>query len=438
MRKLVAVIRREFVERVRSRAFVISTILGPVLMGVMIGLPLYLTGRETMVRRIVVLDGASGTFGERTQKALNEARVGSGGGARERYAVQVLRVAGRIQAVRDSLIRTMGLPKGPASGPDGLLILTDEALGSGTLTYLGSNVSSLTDMETLEATLQGAVLAERLSRAKVDSVVLQNVAAPIRLEKAKVTNGRVSAEGAESSFFLSYTVSLVLYFALVVYGVQVMSSTLEEKTNRIVEVLSSSLTPSQLMFGKVIGVGAVGLFQLTIWAAAALYLTMNLPAILGSIHVASEVPTAASLPAVGTDLVLVSLVFFLLGFFLYAGLYAAIGAMCSSHQDTQQANAPVTMLIVVSFIVSLFPILNEPQGTLARVLTFVPFAAPFAVPLRYSIAPLSAPDLLFSVLCTVFGAMGSIWVAARIYRVGILSYGKRPTFREVARWIARG
>ena len=436
MRKLLAVIRREFIERVRTRAFLLSTLLGPVFISLTLFLPLYLSGRETAPKRIVILDGTSGGLGARVDSALRAAHYGTDEAPRSKYEVEWVRTT-RVDEVQDSLVRSIGLARSRQPHPDGVVVLTDQGLDSGSLRYLGSNVGSPTDMDALQGSLQAAVLAERLSRANLDPEVVRRASSPIRLEKSKVTAGRLTGESGEASFFLAYVMTFVLYFALLIYGIQVMSSILEEKTSRVVEVLAASLTPFQLMLGKIVGVGAVGLFQLTLWAAAAFYLTANLGPILGLMHVSPDVAANAPVPSIGVDLLLVFLTFFVLGFFLYAGLYAAVGAMCSSYQDTQQANMPVTMGIVAGFM-CMFPILNEPDGSLARVLTMVPFVAPFATPLRYSITPLPLGELLLSMLLTGLGVLGVAWLASRVYRIGILAYGKRPSLRELARWIATG
>jgi ABC-2 type transport system permease protein len=219
---------------------------------------------------------------------------------------------------------------------------------------------------------------------------------------------------------------------LLLYGIQVMTAVIEEKSNRIVEVLVSSLTPFQLLLGKVIGVGAVGLVQLGIWGGAGFYVTTVLGGRSG--EPAAGGAAQFSLPQISMDLVVVVLLFFILGFFLYAALYAAIGAMCNSQQEAQQANTPVTMIIALGMI-SMFALINEPSGTLARVLSFVPLFAPIVVPVRFAIAPLPAVEVALSVLCMVAGILFVIWVAARIYRVGILSYGKKPSLGELWRWI---
>ena len=434
MRKVFAVIRREFETRVRTRAFVISTVLGPLFMGVLIFLPAYLANKETGAKPIVVVDAATGTFGDRVVAALQDSRIGPSTTGRPRYAVERVAADGRAQLVSDSLTALIGLARGPAGAPAGFVVLTDDALATGTVAYFGSNVGSLSDMESLRSTLRPVIQTERLVREQVDTAVVRRATAPIELQTSKITEGRVTGESGTSSFILAYVMSFILYISLLLYGIQVMSSVLEEKTSRIMEVLSSSLSPFQLMLGKVVGVGSVGLFQLGIWAAAALYLTANLVPVLRVLHLPAEAAADISVPNIPPALLVIFLTFFLLGFMLYASLYAAVGAMCSTQQDTQQAQQPVMIGIVAGFM-CMFPVLNDPSGSLARTLSLIPFVAPFVTPLRYSIAPLPPSQLLMSMAATLAGVLAIIWFASRIYRVGILAYGKRPTFKELWGWI---
>jgi ABC-2 type transport system permease protein len=213
-----------------------------------------------------------------------------------------------------------------------------------------------------------------------------------------------------------------------------MSSVLEEKTSRIVEVLASSVTPFQLMLGKVVGVASVGLFQLAIWALAGLYLIANVAPILAVLHMSSDAAKGVQLPTVTLPLLLVFLLFFVLGFFLFASLYAAVGAMCNSQQDANQTQHPVTIGIVLG-LMTMFPLMNDPNSTLARALSLIPFTAPFATPIRYSVSPLPLLELLLSVVATVCGVLLTCWMASRIYRIGILAYGKRPGLAELWRWV---
>ena len=309
MRKLWAVIRREFQARVQTRAFVISTILGPLLMGFMFVLPVLLASRETQAKHIVVVDAASGQFGLKLERALAEARRGTGPGAMVRYLVTRVPAAGRLSQVRDSLIRVTGLARDTVQRTDGLLIATDEALETGKIRYLGANVGSPSEMGQLGNIVEQQLLTERLERKGVDPVLVQEAQGHVDLMTSKITEGRETGESGEASFALAYVMSFLLYFSLLIYGIQVMTSVIEEKTNRIMEVLASSLTPFQLMTGKVIGVGAVGLLQLGIWVGTAMFLSTNALMITGWFNMPPEAAAQMPLPAISPDLLLVFLAF---------------------------------------------------------------------------------------------------------------------------------
>jgi ABC-2 type transport system permease protein len=438
MRKVFAVVRREFLTRVHTRAFVIGTVLGPLLMGFMFVLPILLSRRETAPKQIVVLDAARGDFGRVTAERLRAEMRDTVARTRPRYRVTHLAVdPGSLAPVRDSLVALTGRTEAGAPSLDGILILDDTTLVSGRIRYLGVNVGSPADMGALRRALDPLVKSARLTESGVDPVVVMGALRPIDFETLKVSEGRVTGESGEASFLLAYVMSFMLYFALLLYGIQVMSSVVEEKTSRIMEVLVSSLSPFQMLLGKVIGVGAVALLQLAIWAGTAMVLTTfggRIASLMGASPAAvADLP----LPAVSPDMLAVFLVFFSLGFLFFSALYAAIGSMCSTVQETQQSHTPVTILIAAGLI-TMFGLLSEPAGTLARTLSLVPFLAPFVTPVRYSFAPLGWTELLASAAAMVLGILAVIWVAARIYRVGILSYGKKATLPDVVRWVREG
>ena len=436
MNKILAVIRREFIERVRTRAFLLGTFLLPLMIGVFGYLPQLLIKRDVSTRGLVVIDAADGSATDRVVEALRAARIGEGDLSRPRFSITVLPAAGRTAELRDSIVRTIGLREGPAGAPDGLLIITEGSVEEGKVTYLGSNVTSIRDMNALERILGPVLREERLHRVNADSAVLRAAELRLKLDATKVTEGKPTGQSAEAAFWLAYIVNLVMYVTLLLYGMQVMTAVVEEKSNRIVEVLISSLTPFQLLLGKVIGVGAVGLVQLGIWGATGFYLTSMLGSrTAGMEGVAADGGAQAfAMPQVSVELVLVILLFFLLGFFLYSALYAAIGSMCTTTQEAQQANTPVTMMIAVGMI-SMFGLINEPSGTLARVLTFIPFFTPIVMPVRYAIAPMGMWEVLLAAFDVVLGLLAVTWLAGRIYRVGILSYGKKPSFKELWGWV---
>ncbi|HQR18648.1 MAG TPA: ABC transporter permease [Gemmatimonadales bacterium] len=437
MHKLFAVIRREFMVRVHTRAFVISTILGPVLMGFLFVFPMLLESRDRAPKRVVVLDAASGEFGVRVTDALAAARRGDGPDAAPRY--EVLRVQSGVGNLGplDSLIALTGAKREVPGAIVGLVLVTDSVIDTGRLHYFGSNVGSLSEMGDLQRTIRQVVIAERLGREGVDPSVLARATAPVSLETSRVSNGQLSGESGESSFILAYVMSFLLYIALLLYGTQVMGSVVEEKSNRIMEVLVSSLSPFELMFGKVVGVGSVALLQLGIWTGSAKLLTSQRAAIAGLFGASPSEAVSMPIPAISGTLLAVYLTFFVLGFFLYSAAYAAVAATVSTQQEAQQAAMPVSLCIVAGLML-MFGLLDEPNGTLARTMSMIPLFAPFVTPVRYSLSPLPLSEVLASAGVTALGVVAVAWVAGRIYRVGILMYGKRASIAEIFRWIRTG
>ena len=434
MRKIWAIIRREVVERVRTRTFILSTLLFPLLMGVLVVLPGFLISRSLGTKAIALVDATSDDLGQQIETAMQAARIGKGPDAIPKYSVQRFRAEGRADQVRDSLVPFTGLSRKSAGGWSGILVVSDSTIPTGRAAYYGVNVASFDDMRELEQTMRPIVIAKRLRGLGVDLATVMKSVQGIDLSTTKVSSGRLTGESGASTFVLAYAMGFILYFALLIFGSQVMTSIIEEKTSRIVEVLASSLTPFQMMLGKVTGVGIVALIQLGIWAGIAAYLGSHQGQIMQAFGVEDGGGRLFSLPAMPIDLMVVFFLFFSLGFLLYAAAYAAVGAMCSTVQDAQQMQMPVMLFVLAGFL-SNFALMRDPNSSLAQVLTFVPMLTPFVVPLRYSISPLAPLELLASVAVTVLGMLLIIWVASRIYRVGILSYGKKATLRDMVRWI---
>jgi len=415
------VIRREFLERVRTRWFLISTVLGPLFMAAVLVLPVVVSTTGVRERSIAVLDLTTSGFGGRLTRELNRAQP--------IRALRVPATAAELATVADSLATVVG-----HKALDGFLIVSDEALQDGRAEYRGANVSSLRDMQILSKYLDESIFAERLTLAGVDAEAVRQARLEIHLRTAKVTGAKGAAESGEGSFILAYATWFVLYIAIVVYGVSVLGSVVEEKTSRVIEVLVSSMRPFQLLAGKIIGVGGVGLLQLLIWGLCGGLLINRQRQILGLLGVTPEVGNALTFPHISFVTGLVLVTYFLLGYFLYAAMFAAVAAMSSTEAEARQAQMPVVMLLVVPSILVL-GILNDPSGSLAVALGLIPFFSPIAMPVRWAAAPIPGREVFLSLGVLASTLVGVTWVASRIYRVGILMYGKRPSLREVFRWV---
>ena len=420
MDKVWAVVRREFVERVRSRWFLISTVLGPVFMIVVTVLPALLAGSGGGVRHIALLDEGSGTLADRLITQLetgNQYRVDRVTTTESGAPAAVAELTGRVQA----------------NAIDGFLVITSATLESGTMEYRGRNVSSIRDMAVLQSVARQAVMMERLTKRGVDPAIVQESQARISLSTLRITKRGTTGETSEAAFFLAYIIGFVMYMAIFLYSVNVMRSVLEEKQTRIIEVLVSSLRPFQLLLGKVVGVGAVGLVQMGVWGTAAAALIRYRSVVFGWFKVPAQQAAAIQLPAIGSGLVMLVLGYFLLGYLLYSAAFAVVGASVSTDAEAQQAQMPVVMLLIPGILV--FPaVLNDPAGSLSHVMGLVPFWSPIIMPIRAAASDVPPMELTASLAILAVTVVAVVWVAARIYRVGILMYGKRPGLGELVRW----
>jgi ABC-2 type transport system permease protein len=420
VRKVWAVIRREFVERVRSKWFLVSTVLGPLFIVGVTVLPGLLMSRSGRVNHVVLVDEGAGAFAQRLETLLEGSH---------RYSVDLMTAApGRLGALVDSLVGAVR-----AETIDGVLAVTPATVDSGVAQYEGRNVSSLADMEVMRGVLRQAVVTQRLTRLGMDPTVVQEAQRGIDLRTVRITKHGATGDSGMVTFFLGYGVGIVLYMIILIYGINVMRSVLEEKQTRIIEVLVSSLRPFQLMLGKIIGVGGVGLFQFGIWGLTGYLVVHFRTQLLGALHVSASQVDAITFPHIGGTLLLVIAAYFMLGYLLYSALFAVVGASVTADSEAQQAQQPVMMLLVFSLIVS-FAALNDPGGQLAILTSMIPFSSPIIMPVRVATSDVPASQLALSLAIAGGTVALVVWLAARVYRIGILMYGKRPNLQELWRW----
>ncbi|MDT8370243.1 MAG: ABC transporter permease [Longimicrobiales bacterium] len=405
-----AIVKREYLQRVRSRWFVIATIAGPILFGGIAVLPIVLSDAPTS-DRLVVIDRTGELAG-----AMAPALTGIG--------YQVERVdadadlADFIQAVHDEEVF-------------GVLVLDSATLRRGAARLVvGSAISPMREVALRQIVGQGAI-ATRLRDEGPELLALLGGGV---LEVDRLDRG---TEVESADFALAYFGAFLLYITLLFYAVAVMRSVLEEKTSRVIEIIISSVRPIELMLGKIVGVGAVGLTQLGIWAVSLVVLAkLGLPRLTAArpeLEILGELGSVV--PGVGH--LALFLAFFLGGYFLYSGLYAAVGAMTNSDQEAQQAQAPLVVLMVVPAVI-LPGVIQNPDSVLSLWTSQVPFFAPvlmFARAVSGAASPLEIGASLVGIGLTTVGVA---WVGGRIYRVGILMTGKRPSLREVWRWVRVG
>ena len=380
-------------------------------MSAMIVVPAYFASQGSRdAREVAVVDG-TGVLYERLAPQLAE---GGWDVREERWRVNV--VTELREAADNNLL-------------GGFLLLDELTLETGEAILYTKDRPSAIRQVTLRSTISRAALEYQLEQQGVDADAMLS-GGELRIEM-------LSEEGADiedPEFVVAYIGAFLLYMVIMLYAVAVMRATLEEKTNRIVEVIISSMKPWHLMLGKILGVGAVSMTQMGIWLlSGVLMFTMGLPMLISARpEMASMAEVIEFLPGFGLLALFVG--YFVFGFFMYSALYAAVGAMCNSDEEAQQAQWPIMMLLIIP-IVMVTNVIENPSSTMAITLSLVPLFSPILMWGRVAGGGVPAWQIGLSFVLMLFAIFAIAWVAGRIYKVGILMAGKRPTLPELLRWI---
>ena len=408
--------KREFVERVRSRWFIVMTLLWPVLMIGMIVVPALLGGKGTAGAKVSIVD-KSGKLGESMKSMLDAPRpVGL------EWNTSLVAPDSSERTLRDQI---------HSHDINGYVMIPANALDGGSIVYSGDNASNQTVQLQLQATITMLVFQRRAERAGINPMLLPALFAPVDV-KAKHTTGEEEGRSGVMVFIVGYMLAFLIYIAITLYGITVMRSIVTEKSNKVIELLVAATKPRSLMAGKIAGVGAAGLAQIAIWVVLGAMAIANKDTILGWFGAGDA--KGIDLPTLTIAQIAVTLAAFVLGFLFYSAMYAAVGAMVSSEQDTQQAQMPITFLLVIG-IISMQAVINDPRSSSTELLTMVPFWSPMLMPLRYFLGGASTGEVALSLGILAASTLLVSRAAAKIYRVGILMYGKRPSLREVIRWL---
>jgi ABC-2 type transport system permease protein len=435
MKKFLAVVKREYVQRVRTKFFVIATVLFPLLTFGFTVLPALMFGIKTGgPTRLAILD-QTGKMYERVATEINrdEARAPAESaapagafGAKDRsrqaaamvkgsYLVERIDPDGQsIGEVRTSLNRRVSNRE-----LDGYLILPANLLADGQAEFHARNTADLITKEQLERAISQAVRSQRLIENGIDEKKLDQFSKPVHF---KATSASGEESKGEAGFFMVFGVGMLIYMSVLLYGQLVLGAVIEEKETRIAEILFSSMRTFPLMIGKLIGVWLVALTQLGIWGLTFLVLS------------AWSAGSSFTIPAVPRAWFAYFAIFFLMGFFIYATVYAVVGSMVTTTQEGGQLALPVVLLLVTALLVS-FNIIRSPNSSLAFWASMFPFFSPITMLVRIVTETPPWWQILLSLGIGFATATGLIWLASRIYRVGMLMYGKKATIPEVVRWV---
>jgi ABC-2 type transport system permease protein len=418
--KILIILRREYLTRVRTKAFIISTILAPVFILALIGIPILLSFLETDRPNRIGIQDETGVLVTRF------------------IEIDSTRYLSLADEPVDTL-RAMVLD----GRLDGFLVLNETHVSADSeIEFLSGGKGGLSLMSDIRNDIRNVIRDERLDRANVSDTVKE-----IMADRPSVVSRKITETGDETTdtlgmFIVGYVMCFIIYGAMFGYGAIIMRSVIEEKTSRIIEVITSSARPFELLMGKVLGVGAVGLTQFSIWAVsssaimagAGMFMARDMSTMSDAASAAAATDAPFAMPEIGLGLWVAFVFFFLMGYLIYSALFAAVGSAADNETDTQQLMLPITLPIIIPMML-IGPVSSDPNSTLAVVSSLIPFFTPMLMPLRIAMTDVPLWQLGSSIVLMAGTFTGLIWLSARIYRVGILMYGKKASFKEMAKWI---
>jgi ABC-2 type transport system permease protein len=432
---MVPIIRREFTQAVASKAFIIGTVLGPLILFAIFAIQFLIVARGGGgAHRIAILDASGHDLAPRIAQVVEERSAHMPAFmARPDYSFEIVPVVpeqreelhGRlVQRVLDREL-------------DGFLWLPQTALAGEGIRYEGTNATNSQVMGELRQGVQRVIQSERLRAAGIDEARLGDALQPVAMDVAQTgEDGRTGNIAAAR--VMAFVMAFAIYLMVIMWGQSIMMSVQEEKRDRIVELIVSSVRAKDLLFGKVIGIGSAGVLQLTIWVIAALLLLTygtTLAAALGaSADVVRAIAEGTALPRFSAGLGITFVLFFAGGFFLFATMFAVIGAMVTNTQEAQQFVFPVLMPFIIGLFIAM-PATDNPNSTIALVGSFIPFTSPMVMPVRASVGGIEWLQVMGSLALLYATALFVVWLAARIYRIAIFATGKKPTVGELYRWM---
>ncbi len=437
MKKIGLIIAREYLSRVKKKSFILMTFLGPILIGLMYGVAIWLAvnADEMNTKKIVnVID--------RTNMFDNTIRNSN--------TMEFVFSAEDMEKLKADVAKDENVY---------LLVIPENAVEKkfNNVELYSNKQASISAISYIEKELESSLKDKKLVENGISRDILKSLNQEVSIQTLRITEKGEENSSAGASYGIGMLGSILIYLFIFLYGVQVMRGVIEEKNNRIVEVIISSVKPFQLMMGKIVGIALVGLTQFVLWVALTSVISTGISAKFagntsnidvnkieqlsgaeGSTKGIDNEAVANILEAVNTinfPLLIGSFLFyFLAGYLLYSALFAAIGSAVDSEAETQQFMFPVTIPLIFSFVLASSAVVNNPDGPIAFWLSMIPLTSPVVMMVRI---PFGVPtwQLISSMILLILGFLGTVWIAAKIYRTGILMYGKKVTFKEMLKWL---
>ena len=412
MNKIFAVAKWEFIEKVKTKAFIIGLFLTPFIMGIFFVVPkLFGDNPDEKTKRIGIIDQTYSLTQIINQRLLEKYKLANGS---PNY--QLIPVADQNDDIDHlKILATAQLSTGEI---EGYFILPSDVLEKGKIEYRAENVGNIREQERFSKILEEIIIERRLQAGGYDASAIKKLMTDVEIKTIKISKEGVEKEsGFMETFFTGYIFIMMLMFLVLSSGQMLIRSVVEEKANRIVEVLVSSCSARQLMSGKIIGLSLLGLTTIAFWAL-----------ILVGANFATPIPFVA------VDHLLLLLSYFVLGYFMYVAIFITAGSTVSTEQEAQQMTAYITIFLVLPIAFAI-PVMMNPDSLLVKVLSQIPLLTPTMMALRFSIQTPEWWEIILSLATLLLTIWGLMWIAGKVFRIGILITGKKPNMKEIVSWL---
>ncbi|MFA5479483.1 MAG: ABC transporter permease [Candidatus Muiribacteriota bacterium] len=414
--KALVIIKREFMVKIKSKYFIFATILGPVIMFLISIAPIFFMRMSKEQSQTIVFVDKTEELVQYVEKNFND-KLSTG----ENKFELIFLDEPEYYENEEDIMKNLESGKYKA-----LIELPDDIIDNynAEITYLSNSLGDIESIESIKRKISYAIGSVRMKNEGIDPEKINLLTSPVSMKTSRIQKGKVETKNLAQDFLTAYVFVFILYITTILYSTSILYGVLEEKTSRVIEVLLSSCNTFDMMMGKLFGAGSVGLFQFFIWG------------ILGGgifFYVKKMFPEIPVMISITPSVLIYFLIFFLMGFFQYSTMFLAAGALSSNQDDAKQLAQPVTMLIILPFIVS-FLGMNDPGNPIVQVLSFIPFFTPMLMFVRITVSSPTVLEIIFSVLLNFVFIFFILFLVSKIYRTGILMYGKRPTFKEVIKW----
>ena len=401
----------EFSEKVKSKAFIISLVVMPVIMVLFGVLPGLLISRpDESPTTIGIIDETDSIIGPLAKRLDEKYKLPN---KQPNYIVKNLSVQGTVEQKKIAANRMV-----TSSDITGYFYFPTVIFDSGKVEYRSENVSNIKIQERFSRTIEEVIVESRILKQGLDLSLIKKITADVNVKSIKVSEkGDEKETGFLETFFSGYIVILMLLFLVMTSGQLLIRSVVEEKTNRVIEVLLSSCSARDLMVGKILGLSGLGIVQMLIW---------------GMIGFAVTLKTGANIFSAGN--LMLSLVYFILGYIFYSAIFVAAGSPVTTEQEAQQITSYVSLLLVFPIVIAM-PVMQNANSVWIKVLSFIPLLTPTLMVLRISVQMPAVWEILSTIALLCISSIVMMWAAGKIFRIAVLSYGKRPSLSELFRWV---